>query len=298
MRKPDFFIVGAPKCGTTAMYTYLRQHPEIFMPDRKELHFFGSDFKSKFFIRDEATYLSFFSKAKNEKRIGEASVWYLYSKLAAKEIKDYCPSAKIIIMLRNPVDVLYSQHSQFLYNGNEDIDNFEEALNAEDDRKKGKRIPKGNHFVESLFYKETVKFTQQVKRYLDVFGRENVHIIIYDDFKNETERVYKQTLEFLGVNKEIVPVFEVVNPNKRTVSKLVRNIYINPDNFIRKLGKNFIPKSFRVFLLESLKKLNTKFESRPPMDKELRRRLQKEFTKEIEDLSNLLGRDLTFWVLI
>ena len=119
MRKPDFFIVGAPKGGTTAMNAYLGQHPEIFIAERKELHFFGTDldFSSPRITQEQ--YLSCFSEVQNEKRVGETSVWYLYSKQAAVEIKKFCPSANIIIMLRNPVDMLYSQHSQFLYNGNE-----------------------------------------------------------------------------------------------------------------------------------------------------------------------------------
>jgi hypothetical protein len=108
MRKPDFFIVGAPKSGTTAMYFYLKQHPEIFMPERKELHFFGSDFFAPHFVRDLKEYLKFFEGADNKKRIGEASVWYLYSKRAAFEIKEFNPDADIIIMLRNPVDMMYS----------------------------------------------------------------------------------------------------------------------------------------------------------------------------------------------
>jgi hypothetical protein len=108
MRKPDFFIVGAPKSGTTAMYFYLKQHPEIFMPERKELHFFGSDFFAPHFVRDLKDYLKFFEGADNKKRIGEASPWYLYSKRAAFEIKEFNPDADIIIMLRNPVDMMYS----------------------------------------------------------------------------------------------------------------------------------------------------------------------------------------------
>lgn len=85
MRNPDFFIVGAPKSGTTAMYKYLKQHPDIFMPEVKEIHFFGTDLNSPWFIRDKEKYLSSFSNAKGEKRIGEASAWYLYSKNAADD---------------------------------------------------------------------------------------------------------------------------------------------------------------------------------------------------------------------
>ena len=134
MRRPDFFIVGAPKCGTTAMIDYLKQHPEVFVPDRKELDFFGRDLVFKGHRLTEEEYLGFFSRATAEKRAGEGSVWYLHSKTAALEIKDFSPNARIIIMLRNPLDMMYSFHSQRLYNGNEDIENFSAALDAEAER--------------------------------------------------------------------------------------------------------------------------------------------------------------------
>ncbi len=114
------------------MYDYLKQHPEIFMPERKEPNFFGTDLGlSPYFIRDEKEYLSLFSGARNEKRVGEASVLYLFSKLAATEIKECNPAASIIIMLRNPVDMIHSLHSQYVYNGWEDIVEFEAALDSE-----------------------------------------------------------------------------------------------------------------------------------------------------------------------
>ena len=134
MKKPNFFIVGAAKCGTTSLYRYLRQHPDVFMPEQKEPNFFGSDLSYRFPRISQARYLSCFAKAKGETRIGEATTIYLYSEKAAEEIKAFSPEAKIIIMLRNPVDVLYSYHSQQLYSGNEDIPDFEEALRAEVDR--------------------------------------------------------------------------------------------------------------------------------------------------------------------
>src|SRR5258706_10449866 len=110
INNPDFFIVGAPKCGTTAMNDYLGQHPDIYMAP-KELHYFGADLKIKDKI-SESAYLQYFKNAGNKKILGEASVWYLFSGTAAKEIKNFSPDAKILIMLRNPVEVVYSLHSQ------------------------------------------------------------------------------------------------------------------------------------------------------------------------------------------
>ena len=152
------------------MNDYLSQHPEVFVPGIKEVHFFGSDLHfTKGALRDEGAYRALFAGA-TEPRRGEASVWYLYSRTAAKEIHAFSPDAKVIVMLRNPADMLYSQHSQFLYNGNEDITDFREALAAEPERRAGRRIPASAHLVEGLFYSETVKYAEQLERYFDIFG--------------------------------------------------------------------------------------------------------------------------------
>jgi len=297
MRKPDFFIVGAPKCGTTAMYYYLKQHPEIFMPQRKEPHFFGTDLEAPYpyFIREKREYLSLFSEAQDEKRVGEASVWYLYSKLAAAEIKEFCPSASIIIMLRNPVDMIYSLHSQRVYSGNEDITDFEAALDAEEERKQGLRIPKGVNLVEGLFYREVAKYTPQVQRYLDVFGRENVHVIIFDDFKSDTPRIYRDTCQFLGVDPDFQPEFQVINLNKRIYSFTLHKFLQNPPRTIVSLSRRLVPRPLRHGLIRGLNRVNIRYAPRPRMDPELRRRLQAEFAPEVERLSKLLDRDLTYW---
>ncbi len=296
MKKPDFFIVGAPKCGTTAMYNYLNQHPEIFMPKKKEPHFFGSDLYSPWYIRDINAYLSLFKDVKNKKRIGEASVWYLYSKSAAYEIKEFNPDAQIIIMLRNPVDMMYSLHAQRVYNGNEDILDFEEALNAEEDRKKGLRMPPHPGLTCAMFYRDAARFTEQVKRYLDVFGRNKVHIIIYDDFKNNTAIVYKETLHFLGVDEDFTPDFKVINPNKVVRSRFLRDFLQMPPDFARLLVKIFIPcRGNRQKIIERLKRWNTIYKPRSPMNPELRKRLILEFETEIRELGKLIGRDLRMW---
>ena len=296
MRKPDFFIVGAAKSGTTAMYTYLKQHPEIFMPRIKELNFWGRDLTFRFGRIKKDEYLSLFHEVRNEKRVGEVCIWSLYSKSAPFEIKEFSPSAKIIVMLRNPVEMIYAMHSQFLFDGHEDIENFKDALEAEEDRKRGLRIPKGCQLVEGLFYREVVKFSEQVKKYFDVFGRDNVHIIIFDDFKADTAGVYKDTLRFLDVDDSFEPEFKVINPNKVVRSKVLRDFLRDPPPVVRKIGKRLVPKPLRQQIMKGLWRLNIKYVPRPPMDPELKRQLQEEFKPEVEKLSELLGRDLTHWV--
>jgi hypothetical protein len=295
-RLPDFFIVGAQKSGTTSMNNYLQQHPSIFIPKKKESHFFGSDLNFKFGgLRDRRFYLSLFDGVTTEKRVGETSVWYLYSKMAAKEIKAFSPSASIIIMLRNPVDMIYSLHSEFLYDGNEDINDFESALEAEQDRKKGLRIPKGAHLVEGLFYREVAKYTKQVKRYIDTFGRDKVHIIIFDDFKNDLSTVYVKTLRFLGVNDDYQPDFRVINPNKRARSRLLRGLLNDPSPTTKGIGRLLVPRPLRNPLFLFLKQFNKKYMPRQPIDPQLRKCLQMEFAPEVKKLSHFIGKDLNYW---
>jgi len=298
MRKPDFIIVGAPRSGTTAMYEYLKMHPEIFMSTPKEPYFFGSDLIWRVSGRPPSReqYLALFSDAGNTVRTGEASVLYLYSKNAAIEIKAFSPSAQIIVMLRNPVDMMYSMHNQLLYTFNEDIVDFEEAIKAEEDRKSGLRIPPHCICPQYLYYKDIVKYTEQINRYFNAFGRKNVHIIIFDDFKNETAQIYRDCLCFLRVNDKFKPdSFKVINSNKKVRSKVLYNFLHYPPQIIR-LGKYLFPKLLRQKLLIRFRKLNTKNISRTPMDQKLRHHLQEEFKPEVEKLSELLSRDLTYWV--
>ena len=196
----------------------LRQHPDIFMPYIKEMHHFGADiqFRSPIVAKRKKrdVYLSYFKDWNCEKRIGEASPFYLYSLSASQEIYDFDPTAKIIIMLRNPADMLYSLYSQLCASGVETLETFEDALAAEERRKKGIDIPEHTNWVKLLYYTEIVRYTEQVKRYIDIFGREQVHVIFFDDFKSDIEAVYRNLLEFLEVNPNFQPEFPVVNANK------------------------------------------------------------------------------------
>lgn len=296
MLAPGFFIVGAPKCGTTSLNDYLRQHPGLFIPERKELHYFGSDLrfsKTQRPTRDE--YLAQFAPAQPGQIAGEASVWYLFSELAAKEIHGFCPDAKIIIMLRNPADMLYSLHSQYLFESNEDINDFAAALAAEEDRSQGRRLPPGSNYREGLLYGRVARFAEQVRRYLDVFPREQIHIIDFDDFSRDTPRIFAETLQFLGVDPTFCCQFEVRNPNKQVHNKSLHYFLNNPGKFAILLGR-LIPRSLRRGLVSRLKKANSPEAPRPPLDAELRAELNREFAPEVAVLGELVGRDYSKWL--
>ena len=179
MVKPNFFIVGAPKCGTTAMYTYLDAHP-VFMPDRKEPHFFGSDLEHlPIDARSRDEYLGLFAPAGDKKRIGEASVYYMISHTAAQEIAAFNPAAHIIIMLREPVDMLHSLYHHLLYSGSETEATFEAALAAEPDRRAGRRLPTVAAAIAVLPRNRGLYGTGRA-----LFQRllgDAVHVILFDD---------------------------------------------------------------------------------------------------------------------
>lgn len=292
--RPDFFIVGAPKCGTTALNDYLAQHPELFVCSNKDLHFFGSDLL-RWGRPSESQYLSCFAGVRPEKRAGESSAFYLYSKRAAVEIKEFCPDASIIIMLRNPVDMLYSLHSENLYGFHEDINDFEMALEAEHDRKLGFRIPKDAKQIDAVFYRDVGSYTEQVQRYFKVFGRENVHVILYDDFNHSVPCVYRESLRFLKVDDGFQPNFDITNPNKRPRIRVFQRVLTSKRSPVFRIGMWMTPFRYRRAIRRVIQKLNTKYLPRPQMDPELRERLSAEFAPEVERLSDLLGRDLTHW---
>ena len=305
--KPNFFIVGAPKCGTTSLHEYLQRHPDVFMPFYKEPHYFGSDLEgSRFrqFRGQTERYLKLFRDARGEKRIGESSPWYLFSQRAAEEIHAYDPQAKIIIMLRNPVDMMYSMWSQFRYSGNEQIETFEEALAAEPERRRGQRIRRAAHCISGLFYRDMARFCEQVPRYFELFGRDNVKVVIFDDFKSDTAAVYRDILEFLDIDSDFQTTFDIVNPNKEVRLEWLQKLIVS-SGFSLMLLKDrltylatthsLLPFSYRTRTVKGVIAAYTKYERRSPLTADLRQRLARDFQSDIDNLSDLLGRDLSHW---
>ena len=291
---PDFFIVGAPKSATTSLYQYLREHPEIFMPSTKEPHFFGSDLSSTKFVRDEREYLDLFANADGARILGEASVYYLYSRMAAKEIIQFNPSARILILLRNPVDMIYSLHSQAVSSAYEDILDFSEALVAEEDRAHGRRIPDIADFPQGLLYCRIGMYAEQVRRYLDALPADQVRVILFDDFVADAEGVYVDVLKFLGVQDlGFRPEFRRINENRRLVS-------VGLEHFAKrrmKLRKSLKAAAPRVYsaMYETFHRLNARPARRRQMPQDLRQRLVSRFAPDVAELSKILQRDLTSW---
>jgi hypothetical protein len=264
------------------------------MPFHKEPLYFGDDLTRRYRRMTEDDYLRLFKSAKPGQRVGEASTWYLYSTSAAREIKEFSPDAQIMVILRNPVDVMYAQHNQLIFNVIEDIPDFKAALDAEPDRRAGRRLPPGPINVENLFYRHSVHFAEQLERYFDVFGRDRVHVMLTDDMKRDGAGVVRGALEFLGVDPSLAAAPPNSNENRRVRSPLLQRLIFAPKlllplaPFLRRFP---LVRSVRTKMLE----MNSEAKPRPPMDPALRRQLVEEFTPEIERLGELIGRDLSSW---
>jgi len=294
MPRPDFFLVGTFKGGTTALYEGLRRHPQIFMPFHKEPLYFGDDLTRRYGRFTEADYLRLFKDAKPGQRIGEASSWYLYSTSAAREIKAFSPDAQILVVLRNPVDVMYAQHNQLIFNVIEDIPDFAEALAAEPDRRAGRRLPPGPINLENLYYRHSVHFAEQLERYFEVFGRDRVHVMLYDDLRRDPETVIRGVLEFLGVDATLAAAPPKANESRKVRSPLVQRLIFAP-KILLPLAPMLRNVPFVRAVRTKMLEMNSEAMPRPPMDPVLRAQLTEEFTPEIERLGRLIGRDLSAW---
>lgn len=298
--KPNFFIVGAPKCGTTALAAYIGAHPEIYIAP-KELHFFGRDlvFRRPIQYQDSSAYYSLFEN-RAEKLSGDASVWYLYSQCAAAEIHEFNKHAKIIAVIRNPIEFLYSEYFQLIRNGDENILDFEAALAAEPERRNGCSLPNtvAPGPVQALFYKDTARFSEQLARYFQWFPKEQIQVVVYDDLRDRPRETYDRLLRFLDVDHELECLinFSPVNANKIVRSRGIWKMTKFGHPVMRSLWRRMLPAHARGSILRWINQLNTVERPRRPMKSATRTYLQDLFRPEVERLSALLDRDLMPWV--
>lgn len=294
-RKPDLFLVGAPKSGTTAIYAYLQRHPDVFMSTPKEPQFFAEDiFRHQRNITSLPAYMDCFGAAKGQKWAGEASVAYLGSPQAAREIKSFSPRARIVIILRNPVDVMHAQHSERRFAGTEHIRDFEAALDSREERKWRSGPFKGQKVIR-LSYRDLARYAEPVARYFDAFDRENIHVILYDDFRSNASAAFDELLRFLGVRPPVETEYEVLNKNRRARSAAVQSFVNDPPKFVRSAAGTMFPQSWRSAVGKTVRRWNAVYGPRPPMSPQLRLRLQMECKPDVEALGKLLGRDLSCW---
>ncbi|MGI9538515.1 MAG: sulfotransferase [Miltoncostaeaceae bacterium] len=300
MSQPNFFIVGAPKCGTTALSEYLRGHPQVFVSQPKEPHYFSSDFDYYYAPGQRRLdhYLRLFDDAGDQHAaVGEASVWYLYSREAAAGIHDFDGDARVVAMVRNPVDMVPSLHSQMSYMLDETEPDAEAAWRMQERRAEGVDVPESCRVPEFLQYGEAAKLGAQTRRLLEVIPREQVRIIVFDDLRRDAGAVYADTLDFLGVPDDGRREFAPVNQNKTHRARWVAAITQRPPRPLVAAASG-VKKGLRLErlgVLDRVRDRNRVVARRPAISQEFRNELAAHFRQDVEELSELLGRDLGAW---
>lgn len=306
MTMPNFLIIGTQKAGTTSLYHYLNQHPEVYMSPVKEPNFFaiegeklnfrgsfGEDNLNSTPFANFKAYKSLFKGVENERAIGEASTLYLYSPKAPERIKYYIPDVKLIAILRNPVDRAFSN---FLYNvrdGREPIQDFAQALQEEQ-----KRIL--NNWGYIWHYRQRGFYCAQLKRYYDMFGRDQIKIILYEDLNNNLANVLVDIFKFIEVDFEFKPditkKYNISNIDQNVIEVALRAFLIRP-NLIKSLIKPLVPTILRRrIVMNILNGPHGKESNKPQLSIELRKQLIKFYHEDILKLQDLIQRDLSSWL--
>lgn len=230
--RPNFFIVGAPKCGTSAWAQYLKTHPSIFVSDIKEPHYFSLDLPGKRWTQSRDEYESLFSHSGAATALGEASVFYLYSTEAAEAIRSYNPDAKIIIFLRPQEELLPSLHQQYLFTFSESVEDFDRAWQLSGNRRP-ETVPELCTDPKLLDYKAVGRFHEQVERYLANFPPEQIRIVRFRDWTRDPRSTYVDLLDFLGVEDDGRTEFPPINEAKSHLSKSLTRFILQPPRIVQ-----------------------------------------------------------------
>ena len=280
-------VVGAPKCGTTSLAAFLRLHPDIYMSGRKELSFFLPPEGQK--IVSLESYAACFAAADKESVRGEASVSYLYYEESPRLIHETLGAdVKLIIMLRNPLDMAYS-----LWGYNRRLEreprSFQDALDHEPDRMAGADELVG--WRPNYFYRTRAMYVPQIQRFMDQFAQENIRIILFEDVIRDPADELGNLCDWLGVSRDTPLEFPRLNP---TGSNRIRSLrkWMDGGTSSKRLLKRLIPDSVRLPVRRVVEKLNRTERALDRLDGDTRERLMELFTQDISQLSELIGRDL------
>ena len=290
--RPDFFIVGAPKCGTTALFRYLGAHPAVFTPERKEPHYFCPDLgRWGGNVAGLAEYEALFSSAQPQELTGEASVFYLYSKVAIANIMAHNAAARIIVMLRNPIEAARSMHAFQLQHGQEDVGDFEEAWRLQQPRLEGHRLPPRWPHPHHMQYGALYCYAPQVRRLLAQVPPKQRLFLLFEEFFADPSRQFARVLEFLGLPPDSNrTVFPVVNQTMGVRSARLDRLLRHPPQVLRMLRR--AAHALSLHPGRRLQRLNQTAGQKPPMRAAFREELEQYFSGDVAELEQLLGRAL------
>jgi hypothetical protein len=289
---PNFLIVGAAKAGTTSLYEYLRQHPEIFMPEWKELSFFiGDPFGPLHMVKKARYYFKVFADAHRYKAVGEASTSYLFDEAAPNIIQKKLGLIKIIIILRDPVAMSYSLYNHQVRKEGETCATFESALVAEEKRRQSLKFKKNCYgWHANYYYYHRGLYCEQVKRYIDTFGEDRVKIILFDELAEASVRVVQEVYRFLGIDDAFIPDIKVHNPAGGIIS--IPKFWEDTGLFLKTF--QFL---FSKNLVKKIPHLLRNIGRKPPLpiNPATVHELRQKFHNDIGRLEQLIGKDLTAW---
>ncbi|MDD9857119.1 MAG: sulfotransferase [Gammaproteobacteria bacterium] len=293
-KKPNFFIIGAPKCGTTSLDAWLKSHPRIFTAV-KEPNYFNT---RGFGMTSASKYEALFAGATDRHlAIGEASPKYLRCPDAVANILRYNRQARFIVMVRNPVDMAASFHWQQIREENENMRDFETAWNLQDKRRAGAAIPRMCYDRANLLYGDVCSLGGQLARVYEQARPERVHVVVFDDLKRDPAGVYRSVLKFLRVSDDHMAVFDVHNPGRVPRVPCLNRMM---DDALGRLARVKAALGIRRRFNSSawvmpLKRFNTRIAPHPPLTPDFRRALVDYFADDVRLLESLIGRDLSHW---
>ena len=273
---PNFFILGAAKCGTTSLYHHLKNHPDIFMSPVKEPCFFCETFQ---IVKNPIAYHRLFDAAEKETLIGEASHVYFTSPGTAMVLRSFFPAAKFVLILRHPADRAYSLYHHMRRYGYETIATFEKALAAEEKRFHSSFFRKHcNQYIYNFFYFRSGLFGEQMERYLALFDQSQFYIVTLTQLKEAPLATIQGIFDFLDVRSNFTPEMKVLNMGETTRFSLVQNLLnlkLRRPAWLRRIGLNFSRKY-------NLKEI-------PPMNPETRHRLCIRYQSDLAKLYEFTG---------
>lgn len=293
MKKPNLFLIGGPKCGTTSIQEYLAGHPQIFMCTPKEPCYFDTDLPWPDSPKSEQAYMRLFDGANDVHiAVGDASTNYLYSAVAVSNILAFNPSAKFIVMVRNPIEMAMSLHSYSVQELTEDVVDFEAAWRLQGERRNGRSLPRLNYQKDFVMYGAFCMLGEQLQRLYSKVERERVHVIVFDDLRANPEDTYRKCLEFIGVPYDGRMLYPARNVTGRPRSQPLHNLLAHLLAVRQALP---IPR-LGLDVFSRLKRLNLAPDVKRSISGDFRRELICYFRGDVELLSRLIGRDLRVWL--
>lgn len=294
---PDFVIIGAAKCGTTALYRYLSTHPNLAMSTRKEPYYWCPDVPVRAPLIDPADYATLWNGASPGARKGEATPAYIRSAVALPAILDAGPSTRFILILRNPAEMAASFHAQMLVDLEEDVTDFERAWRLQEHRRQGRCLPNTCFHPPNLQYAEVCALGDQLERFVAAVPEAQRLVLLQDDLAQDPRGVYLRMLEFLGVEDDGRSAFEPVNRNRRRSGTRVMRIQ---RRLSRSLGPLYAPlraiaHGLGISPSQLIGRLPIREAPRPPLDSRFEQELRTVFAPQIKKIETLIGRDLSHW---